>query len=299
MRRPSSIGHAKTRLAALAETIERGLRAALRVGIVALTLVCGCTVDLDFCPVADDETVALYLFDEGTGTTLQNTAPTDAPDGYINNSAVTREPGPCGGALSIPASSPIPGIGQSSSSTDAYAVLPDAALWDLQAGSVELWVRFDPLPEPGRHGILLREAQWEDSPGHFQVLRLYEDGRTTIAARVQDGDETTFEQRFCSSLGLEDGVWHHIAVSFGGGQPITICIDGEPVDRASEIALKGSACGMDTPGSIGGNDEPWVIGADTSNSQASSDAPAYGGLGGAIASLRISETRRGCGGDAR
>lgn len=269
-------------------------RFALHAGVAVLVLVCGCTVDLELCPAADDQTLGQYLFDEGGGGTLRNRAPTDAPDGKITTDAVSREPGPCGGALHVPFS-----VAQSegSSPTDGYAVIPGAAPWDLQAGSVELWVRFDPMVGSGPQGILSRDAKGQDSPGHFELMRVYENRRNVIAARIQDADDTTHEQYFCSAVGFEDGVWHRIAVNFGGAKRIALCVNGEPVDRRSGgLAVTPEAnCGVDTPGGIAGNDEPWVIGANAAASEPSSDAPAYGGLGGAIASLRISGSRRGCG----
>lgn len=270
------------------------LRYAMCGGVAVIALVCGCTVDLELCPPADEQTMGLYLFDEGGGATVRNRAPTDAPDGKITTDAVTREPGPCGGAVLVPLSA---AQTEQSSPTDAYAVVPSAAPWDLRAGSVELWVRFDPMAGSGPQGILSRDAKGQDSSGHFELLRLYENRRNIIAARVQDDDETTHEQHFCSAVSFEDGVWHRIAVDFGGAQRITLCVDGEPVDRRSGglAVTADSNCGVDTPGGLAGNDEPWVIGANAAASEPSSDAPAYGGLGGAIASLRISGIRRGCG----
>ena len=266
------------------------------VSLLAL-LLAACQLDLGICPTVDDSTVALYLFDEKSGAEVHSVAPTGAPDGHCTWPIVTRTVGPCGGALHIPASA---SIGQTPTET-GYIVIPSHPLWRLDQGAVELWVRFEALTGSGVQvqGILSRDAKSELDPGHLFLARVRRaDGANVLALRLQDGDAATTDQSLCTVQPISEKIWHRIGIDFGGGRAPEIFVDGElqASDTTSGTIAGLVICGTTAAVGIAGNDEPWVLGALDVSSDRGSPTPVSAGLGGTIAGLRISSTRRGGGG---
>lgn len=121
-------------------------------------------------------------------------------------------------------------VGSSGLSTDGYrggglimdgtgggAVLPDRAgmsLFDSQQGSVSLWVRAEAT---GRHQMLAYGTTTTgDGYGpHEEIhLTLLPDGRALFfVENSAQGDDFRLPQPSSSSVRLNDGRWHHVAVT--------------------------------------------------------------------------------------
>ena len=236
---------------------------------------------LDPCrPDFDEDTVLLLTFDSMEGDTFadetgSHIAALTGGDGEL----VAGPPG-CGMALSLPGTS----------STGAYVVIDDSPDWDLPAGSVDFWTRFD---EDGNGGVVGRDESGVETDGHLSVIR---EPEGNLMARLQ-ADGMIFYR--CSDP-ISSGEWHHVGVNFGPPTGFELFVDGARADGAGDAhwgdcatsrPVRGT-CGRATDAGLSGNRNPWVLGAYTHDSDPGSAEPAECRMVGAIDHFRISRVQR-------
>lgn len=220
------------------------------------------------CAVVDDDTVALYSFDDA-GDISHDLAGTH--DGELPNGAPNVVDGPCGSAVEFPDS--------------LYVRVDDSPDWDLNVGSIELWLRG--VDDSSDRGIISRDASGTGLPGHFELI-LDHDER--VLARLQVQGATHF---LCSEPITVDA-WTHIGVNFGA-PGFELFVGGElaTYDGTAGYDSKTIQCGSTASDGIEGNDNPWVFGASIAESSEPSGIPVNRYLaGGAIDNVRISRVRR-------
>jgi hypothetical protein len=208
---------------------------------------------------ADGETLALYTFDadhadqDGTVTDA-----TGARDGKIVGSGVSYvdgRPG-CGKAVAF--------------SGEGYVEIPStAALESLKEGSIDFWLRID---GDGQQGVLSRDAQHTNSPGHLSIM-------ITKERRVRARLQSTSDEFIVDSDKIQDSGWHHVGVCFGSVK-LELHVDGQL--RDSETTSVG----------IAGNKNPLVLGGLSWTSPEGAADPVEYPLVGALDSVRISSARR-------
>ena len=159
----------------------------------------------------------------------------------------------------------------------APLVLPHDDRWNLVTGSVDFFIRIQACAE-GRNeasrGVLSRDAFSSDNPGHFRVMLIETCG---LIIRLQ----SDVASAGVSSLPLALDTWTHIGVNFGLGG-FELWVDGVLADAEPEWVT-----------GIAGNENPWLIGADTNlTDEGSVDGWSQPLLAGQVALLRISRIRR-------
>ncbi len=195
--------------------------------------------------------------------------------GTIQGASVQSvDEGPCASALAF-------------TSPNTYIRIDDSPTWELESGSIDLWVR---IPENNEViGLVSKDAANSAEPGHFSLIQST-DGR--IAVR---GQTTTTSSMVCSDAPVTAESWIHIGVNFGspGNQ---LWIDGVPQNGTGSVFVSdgGLAPCVGVLGlPIAGNSNPWVVGASAIVSADGSAEPADGYLeGGAMAQFRIGSVRR-------
>ena len=232
----------------------------------------GCTPPCAY--KADSDTLALYTF-EGNGSTVADV--TGNHDGTIVGSG-TQYMGSntgCGKSLSFPGTTPI-----------AYVEISDSTDWDLVAGSVDFWVRFDGSAS-GSEGIVSRDASGTTYDGHLTIMRLC---NGSLYLRLQDATNSWGQ---CSDP-LSTKTWHHVGVNFGGTAGLQLYIDGALATRTASIicGTDTTTCGDTATKGISGNDNPWVLGAAAWTSDEGLATPVSLPLAGRIDSFRVSKANR-------
>lgn len=144
--------------------------------------------------LSTDQTAVPYPADLGGDLSL-----------FHNHWSTTNNSSACGLAL------------ESTSQSSDYGVVNDDLR--LTEGRISLWVRFH---SDGRlEGILSRDRQFTPEPGHLTLARA---PNGHIVFRLQSQG---VEDLLCSAGRAPSGVWHHIVVTFGGGVPPTLAINGD------------------------------------------------------------------------
>lgn len=236
------------------------------------------------CPPVDPETLALYAFDGDSDTLIADA--TGSHDGTLRSAAVpTLIPGPdgCGDALSFPEGESV------------YVEIPDDADWQLERGSIDLWVW--PAPEghpPPDVGIVGRDATQATEPGHFYLHQWTSTTPNIFVSRIQttnDGGDGVF---LCADGPVIVGQWTHIGINFG--PPANeMWIDGELATNNDLITTNTGMyeCNSGAARGIAGNFNPWGLGIDTGYSSDGAITPnRHPFAGGAIDHVRISAERR-------
>ena len=227
------------------------------------------------CALKSGEVVALSRFDfeDAEGALTLHDAQGLA-DAQVMDGAFSPEPGPegCGSAL---------GFG----SAGLFAQIGNLPNWDLDAGSVDFWFRVPNLA--GTYGILGRDHVGTDLPGHFSVWLTPD---STVTLRLQGA---TAHATHCTDVALPPGHWAHVGFNFGppGSE---LYVDGKLAARSgdSRVETVVPECGGSTNDGIAGNEQPWVLGFDTSRSGDMLDGLLQHFSAGAIDALQISAVRR-------
>jgi formate dehydrogenase major subunit/formate dehydrogenase alpha subunit len=220
------------------------------------------------CPMADDDTVALYRFDG------------DLLDSVGTNHGISGGESFVSGAVDC-----------DSALTNLVfdtnrVVIPNSADWELATGSIDFWFR--PVADNGRFGILSRDATGRDFPGHLTLFQ-YERG---LAVRVQT--ESADAVACTGAATLTDSQWHYVVINFGP-PAIELYVDGVLGMSTDTIPIVGSSIVCNTAGAFGidGNNNPWVVGASSILSDNGLATPLNDPMaGGRIDNLRISSIRR-------
>lgn len=170
----------------------------------------------------------------------------------------------------------------------SYAYIPYYPEWELYLGSVELWVRADTVPAAEPVGIISRNAAGAESFGH---LTLYQAGRGSgrLVAQVETGGDSAY---LCSEAPLEPGVWTHVGLNFGAPE-LELLVNGEKQSYAGSVPLYDAAvpCGRVVDWGIGGNENPWIVGAASDAANEGEASPLRGFFPGAIDEFQIRSSR--------
>jgi len=226
------------------------------------------------CTPASASDLVHFAFDGDDGASMLTDA-TGSANAIVRGGTASLVAGPtgCGQALSF--------------ATGVEAVIPDSPRWDLDEGSIDLWVwRPTGRPAPWA-GIISRDAGGSAFPGHFSIY-VANDGR--IVARLQNGGDFTL----CSVAPLPEESWHHIGVNFGPGG-FELWLDGVQEEGTGVLPMFPSDCSTGTSSitaGIAGNDNPWLIGANTATGGEGVADSSEPFTDGAIDHLRISDSRR-------
>lgn len=228
----------------------------------------------------EEGVVALYTFDDDDGRTRV----TDLVGGHIGSvqlGMVSTVEGPedCGRAFDV-------------TEGDQYFVVDDSPDWDLEEGSVDLWLWL-PIDLTDNVGLLSRDLIYREEAGH---LSLFVDSEGRAVARVQpieDGaEDNSADAVSCTGVAVPRETWFHIGVNFGP-PGLELYVDGVLSDWGGETPLDDDwQCGQSGIWGIAGNDLPWVIGRSTYQSDEVLGELELPATGAAIDHLRISRVRR-------
>jgi len=275
--------------------LGRGLGAGV---IVALLLAsCGDTEDLIARPRAqsagdagvelaclgpmttDEGVVALFTFDTDQGKSRVADV-VGGHDGSVQLGAVATVAGPegCGEAFSFGAS-------------EQYFVVDDASAWDLEVGSLDLWLWL-PTEMADSVGVLSRDLENRDAAGHFSAF-VDSDGRAVVRIQpLEDGLGNDTDAVVCSEAALPRDRWVHLGINFGPPS-VDLYVDGEPAAGAGATALSDEwRCGQPGAWGLSGNELPWVVGRTAFRSPTPLEELEFPATGCAIDHLRISRERR-------
>jgi hypothetical protein len=218
--------------------------------------------------------LARYDFEDPEGATSLLDAQA-LQDALLIDGTFTSTAGPegCGRALSFDESS-------------VFAVISNLSAWDLEAGSIDFWFRVPDVVE-NAYGILGRDHVGTDLPGHLSVWLTAD---RTVTLRLQGASVLATQ---CSEDPLPLGQWVHVGFNFGAPGS-ELWVDGKLALRTGDPRIETVVpeCGGSTPDGIAGNEQPWVLGFDTSRSGDALDGLLQHFDGGALDALQISAVRR-------
>lgn len=227
------------------------------------------------CALAPGATPALARYDfedeAGAGTLRDARSLADA---QVVDGSFVPVPGPdgCGNALAL-------------GDAGLFAQIPNLPDWDLDEGSIDFWLR---VPEvAGAYGVLGRDQLGTELPGHFSVWLTPDN---TVTLRLQGA---TAHGTHCTDAALAPGQWAHVAFNFGDAGS-ELWVEGVLGTRIGDPRIETIVpeCGSSTTDGIAGNEQPWVLGFDTSRSGDALDGLLHHFSGGAIDALQISAVRR-------
>lgn len=152
-----------------------------------------------------------------------------------------------------------------------FAFIQHHAAHQISQGTIALWARPDDLSE--RQTLVSKDLRGSGEGGHFH-LGHDDDGR--IVLRMAEGDGDGNKSWISATSVLEEGVWSHIAVTFTE-DGVTVYVDGVDIPDYAWVRREGA---VDSPGDYTEayfiqNQEPWVLGADTSGTRISGTAAAF------------------------
>ncbi len=233
-----------------------------------------------FCDMTiDSQTVALYSFDGVGGQTIIPDI-TGGHDGQFENGLPLVAAGPegCGDALQF-------------NDTDAPArfVKVDASPdFQLEQGAVTFRVQFHGSPSNSQtQAMMSRDATLTDRGGHLRIAR-------GCGNYVQVRLQGTMDEQvlLCSDQPIASDTWAYVEVNFGGGELLTLRIDGVPQNGGPVADCPNSdRCGVPIILGIDDNTNPWVFGASSSNSNNNSTNVITSPFDGLLDHLRIRSER--------
>ena len=149
---------------------------------------------------------------------------------------------------------------------DDYVEVLDSDLFQISAGTVTAW--FMPTLPGVNQAILSKDSNGNDAGGQ---LSIYFDDTNVVRARIQSANND-YE---ILSLPLTLNQWHHVALTFGGNEGMTLYVDNIEVGKDPYT------------GALLNNREPLVIGAGTDNSGNLTATPINRPFGGQIAHVNV------------
>jgi hypothetical protein len=230
---------------------------------------------VDECGVVEQDTIALYTFEDALAGDASG-----AHSGSVRGN-VTAGDGRCGATAAV--------------FDTGYLLIPDAPAFDLDTGSVEMFVRLSTTATADNQTLLARDAQGTLSDGHFLILVT---PAGDLVTRLQAGGATHYR---CAA-GFPSAQWVHVGVSFGGGatEGLRMWLDGAAASAPTSM-LEGGPIDCTTSSTLGiaGNDNALVIGA--SNARGTVDGspdptPSQHVLGGEIDQVHLRAVWRDFGG---
>lgn len=234
------------------------------------------------CPgplAASEGVVALYPFDADEGRT-QVSDLLGGHNGSVQLGVVTTVAGPdgCSRAFSFGANA-------------QYIVLDDSPDWDMDAGSIDLWLWL-PAELQTHVGLLSRDLSGRDQPGHFSLF-VDDEGRAIVRVQPQAEDfDNSTDAVACSAALLPREAWVHLGVNFGPPE-VELYVDGVLGQWNGTNSITSDwGCGQPGAWGIAGNDLPWAVGRTTFESTGILEYLEFPASGCAIDHLRISNRRR-------
>lgn len=239
-------------------------------------------VPADQCPgsiASNSGVLALYPFDEDEGRN-QVADSVGGHDATVLLGPTTTVDGPegCGPAFAFGGEA-------------RYFVIEDSPDWDLEAGSLDLWLWL-PAASTDHVGILARDSSEREQPGHLSMFVDVE-GRAMIRVQPMDEGSDDFNAAVaCSETPLPRESWVHLGVNFGPPE-VELYVGGTRHDWVGTSAISDEwRCGQREPWGIAGNDLPWVVGRTSFRSDDALETLEFPAVEGAVDQLRISSERR-------
>ena len=135
--------------------------------------------------------------------------------------------------------------------------------YQVSQGTIAIWVRPDDLSDDAI--IISKDERNSGDGGHF---RLGHDDGGRIYVRFAEGNGGGNKSWLSSAEYLQEGEWSHIAVSFTE-EGMVVYVDGVAIPNFGWQRQEGN---VDNPGIykeayLTQNEEPWIIGADTANTE--------------------------------
>ena len=154
---------------------------------------------------------------------------------------------------------------------DSFAFIDHHADLQVTQGTVSLWLQPDDLSDDAI--ALSKDQSGAGDGGHFR-LGHRDDGR--IFVRFAEGDGGSNHAWTSSKAYFQEGTWTHLAVSFTE-DGITVYADGVAVPDFGWYREEGN---LDSPALaleayLLMNEEPWVLGADTSGTEHNNTAAEF------------------------
>jgi len=231
-------------------------------------------------PVAETEgVVALYTFDQDQGRAqVADVVGNHNGSVQLGLAATVDGPDGCDRAFSF-------------GSDDQYIVIDDSPDWDLEVGSVDLWLWL-PAELANNIGVFSRDLDQRQAPGHISFFVDIE-GRAVLRVQPQDDElENSNDAVACSAAALPLEQWVHLGINFGP-PAVELFVDGQlATGEGPDAIIGGWDCGQPGEYGIAGNDLPWVVGRSTFRSLEVLGTLEFPASGGAIDHLRISSERR-------
>lgn len=154
---------------------------------------------------------------------------------------------------------------------DRFAYARHDSAFEITQGTIAIWVQPDDLSSDGI--IASKDLRGNGAGGHFRLG--HEEGRLFL--RFANGDGSGNRAWESASSYLEEGEWTHLAVSFSAESGITVYVDGVAVPDWGWVRVEGNEDqpGLQSEAWLLSNQEPWILGADTSRAQDTSSPDAF------------------------
>jgi hypothetical protein len=200
---------------------------------------------------------AFYTFDNGVDGVFDDARGGPSVSAYqlVDHQAVLQTTTPTRAGPDGAANSALEFNGENS-----FAFAEHTSDLEITQGTVGLWIQPDDI---SRDSIILSKDQSGTvNGGHFR-LGIEDDGR--IFLRFAEGDGGSNKAWTSSKAYFSEGTWTHVAVSFTE-EGITVYADGVAIPDYAWYREEGN---LDSPAQateayLLQNQEPWVLGADTS-----------------------------------
>lgn len=151
-----------------------------------------------------------------------------------------------------------------------YVEIPHQDAFLLNDGTLSFWFRA--ADRDRFQGLVTKDSLNRDDGGHLAVL--IDGGRVRVRLQTTTQDHNVY------SSPISNQTWHHVALTWGSGG-MKLYLDGVEQDAASHTGGLG-----DTSGGSG-NREPWVLGANSWNSDNQSATPLYDFFAGRLDDVRV------------
>ncbi|MEO1313617.1 MAG: LamG-like jellyroll fold domain-containing protein, partial [Pseudomonadota bacterium] len=155
---------------------------------------------------------------------------------------------------------------------DEFAFIKNDPKFQVTQGTIALWVRPDDLSDKSVY--ISKDERGTGDGGHFHLGHT-DDGKLFLRFAPGDGGSST--SWAMKGDALTEGKWAHIAVNFTDSG-IAVFLDGERIGNNQWEAIEGGLAnpGQATKAYMIQNDEPWVLGANSSSSQLNKTVQQFG-----------------------
>ncbi|MEM7523221.1 MAG: LamG-like jellyroll fold domain-containing protein [Pseudomonadota bacterium] len=145
---------------------------------------------------------------------------------------------------------------------DDFAFIEHDEAFEITQGTIAAWIRPDDLTDDAI--FLSKDAKNSGDGGHFRLGHT-DDGGLYLRFAPGDGGQN---KSWSTDPIFTEGEWSHVAVSFTA-EGVTVYVDGEAVPNGMWNTEEGDVVnpGAYTEAYLLQNQEPWVLGADTSRTE--------------------------------